>query len=241
MNRSDTIGQLAAAMAKAQASMKPAGMNAVNPFLKNTYADLGAVIEAIRPVLAANGLAFTQLPTTEANTVTLETVIMHASGEWISSTQTVAIDTERGLSQAQITGKAITYLRRYALSAMFGVYADKDDDGNEAPKAERVDAATGEIVSGNGHHPPAAPITDGQRKRLHGLGDILYGPDWDTNRHRLVGVITKGRTQSSADLTEDEATRLIRGMEKKLDSQTVEAGSFPAAEDLHPQSAHQTA
>ena len=104
-----------------------------------------------------------------------------------------------------------------------------------------VNVETGEIVQagGNGNQPPAAPMTEGQRKRLHGLGDTLYGPDWDTNRHRLVGVITKGRSQSSADLTEDEAARLIRGMEKKLDEQVAPAGSFPAAEDLHPQSAHQ--
>lgn len=100
-----------------------------------------------------------------------------------------------------------------------------------------VDIATSEIVSGNGNGVAVAPpMTEGQRKRLHGLGDTLYGPDWDANRHRLVGVITKGRSQSSADLTEDEAARLIRGMEKKLDEQVVQAGSFPAAADLHPQS-----
>lgn len=118
----------------------------------------------------------------------------------------------------------------------------------------QVDGETGEIIdapsvtvietpapTGSGNQPPAPPMTEGQRKHLHGLGDTLYGPDWDANRHRLVGVITKGRSQSSADLTEDEAARLIRGMEKKLNSQTVQAADFPAAEDLHPQSAHQTA
>lgn len=99
-----------------------------------------------------------------------------------------------------------------------------------------VDIATGEIVSGN-DIAPAPPMTESQRKRLHGLGDTLYGPDWDAHRHRLVGVITKNRSQSSADLTEDEAARLIRGMKKKLAGQTVLTGSFPAADDLHPQSA----
>ena len=108
-----------------------------------------------------------------------------------------------------------------------------------------VDLSTGEIITVTptpvveSEPAPPAPMTEGQRKRLHGLGDTLYGPDWDANRHRLVGVITKGRSQSSADLTEDEAARLIRGMEKKLDEQVAPAGSFPAAEDLHPQSAHQ--
>jgi len=132
MNSSESIGQLAAALAAAEGKMLAASMNSVNPFFKSKYADLGSIIEAIRPTLAENGLSFTQLPTTEENTISLETVILHSSGEWISSSMTVEIANEKGVSTIQSVGKTITYLRRYAISAMFGVYADNDDDGNDA-------------------------------------------------------------------------------------------------------------
>ena len=131
MYASESISELATAMAAAQAEMKAAEMNAKNPFLKNSYADLGSIIEAIRPASAKHGISFTQMPSFDGEKVSVDTIIMHASGQWLRSTLTLAIEGEKGLSLAQVMGKAITYLRRYGLSAMFGVYADKDEDGNE--------------------------------------------------------------------------------------------------------------
>ena len=89
--------------------------------------------------------------------------------------------------------------------------------------------------------PVGPPMTEGQRKRLHGLGSTAYGPDWDAKRHDLVRYITKGRSESSTDLTEAEAATLISGIERKLNAPTngKPVADFPAAEDLHPQSAHQ--
>jgi hypothetical protein len=131
MNRSDTITELAVALAKAQGTMKAAEMNAVNPFLHNSYADLGSVIEAARPALTANGLSFVQAPAITEAGITLETLILHASGQWLASSMTLPVDDKKGLSSAQAAGSVITYLRRYALAAMLGIYADKDEDGNE--------------------------------------------------------------------------------------------------------------
>jgi len=132
VNRSDTITELATALAKAQGTMKAAEMNAVNPFLKNHYADLGSIIEAARPAMTANGLSFVQAPAITDAGITLETMILHASGEWLASSMTLPVDDKKGLSSAQASGSVITYLRRYALAAMLGIYADKDDDGNDA-------------------------------------------------------------------------------------------------------------
>lgn len=246
MNRSESIGQLAAALAVAQGKMKAASLNAQNPFFKSRYADLGAIIEAIRPILADNGLCFTQTPFVDSGVVTLETTIMHASGEWFSSAMAVAIADEKGMSFVQAMGKAITYLRRYALASMFGVYADEDDDGNESVTKPAPKKATPESNGQPAQTEPAAavgpPMTEGQRKRLHGLGSTAYGPDWNAKRHDLVKHITKGRSESSADLTEQEAAALIRGIERKLDASTVQVGEqppdFPNASDLHPASAH---
>lgn len=106
--------------------------------------------------------------------------------------------------------------------------------------AIQANAETGEIMPAVVTVAP--PITEGQMRRLHGLGGVAYGPDWDVKRHELVSKITKGRSQSSKDLTAAEAEKLIAGIERKLDALpkvgTAAPDDFPAAADLHPESAH---
>lgn len=129
MYKSDSIAQLADALSKAQAEMKAAEMNSVNPFLKNKYADLGSVIEAARQPLAQHGLSFTQLVGGDGGTVTLDTILLHSSGEYIGQMVSLPSGDDKGRSLAQSAGAVITYLRRYALSAILGIYADEDTDG----------------------------------------------------------------------------------------------------------------
>ena len=131
MNKSDHIDQLAKALSAVQKQVKPVAFNAVNPFLKNKYADLGAVIEACKQALCDNGFAVTQLATNDGG-IGVETVLMHESGQWISSTISLPLGDEKGKSLAQVAGSIITYLRRYALAAIVGLYADEDGDGNAA-------------------------------------------------------------------------------------------------------------
>jgi hypothetical protein len=136
MQQSEHINELAAALAKAQGQMQPAKMEATNPFLKNKYADLGSVIQASRAALSANGLSFTQHPAIEDGRVSITTSLMHASGQWQTSTISLPIGEEKGLSLAQSMGKVVTYLRRYSLSAILGIYADEDTDGNDLRPAK---------------------------------------------------------------------------------------------------------
>jgi hypothetical protein len=70
MNKSESITHLAAALAKAQAEMPVAVLDATNPFLKNKYASLGSVITASRPVLAKHKLSLVQFPVSEIRDVT---------------------------------------------------------------------------------------------------------------------------------------------------------------------------
>jgi len=135
VNKSESIKSLAVALAKAQGEFKAVPMNSTNPFLKNRYADLGAVIEAAKPVMAANGLAVSQLVGGDGATIAVTTMLMHVSGEWIESTVAITTETEKGKSTAQVAGSIITYLRRYGLAAILGLYADEDADGHQpAPK-----------------------------------------------------------------------------------------------------------
>jgi len=104
-----------------------ASKDATNPHFKSKYADLASVWEACRGPLTANGLSVSQLPAVDGMRVTLTTVLMHESGQFISQdlTMTAAANTP------QAVGSALTYARRYALASIVGV-AQADDDGNAA-------------------------------------------------------------------------------------------------------------
>jgi hypothetical protein len=147
MNTSDTINEIAGALAKAQGAMKPAVKDANNPHFKSKYADLGAVIDAVKPALIKNKLFFTQHPQPSPDGVSVETFLHHASGESLSL-GTLFVPANK--KDAQGFGSALTYARRYALMTAFGVPAE-DDDGNAAVKsAPRNGHANG---NGNGNGP----------------------------------------------------------------------------------------
>ena len=128
MNKSETISKLAMALAKAQAKIKGAVKDSENPFFKSKYADLESVWGAIREPFTSNGLSVTQLTNSETTDgVVIETVLMHESGEWISSHLLM----KPVKNDPQGVGSAITYGRRYGLQAIAGV-CPEDDDGNKA-------------------------------------------------------------------------------------------------------------
>ncbi len=128
MNKSDQIGKLAEALSKFQGTQHTIKDNAINPFLKNRYADLEALISGTRANLGANGLSVSQLLSTSG----VETVLLHKSGEFISSVFQIEPTSSKGLNAAQAMGVAITYARRYAYGAILGLSTDKDADGCDA-------------------------------------------------------------------------------------------------------------
>lgn len=130
MDRSESIKELATALNKAQDEMGGADKSAANPFFKSKYADLASVVRAIKQPFADNGLSYSQFPFYEEGCAGVETLLMHKSGEWMSSKLSLPL----GKKDAQGAGSAITYARRYSLQSMAGVPSD-DDDGNLASKA----------------------------------------------------------------------------------------------------------
>ncbi len=132
MNKSESIAALAAALAKAQGAMKGAVKDSANPFFKSKYADLASVVEAIRAAFSANGLSYIQTVEPHPDEVRVETTILHSSGEWISCGY---LSLPVSKADAQGYGSALTYARRYSLSAAVGV-APEDDDGNAASAAK---------------------------------------------------------------------------------------------------------
>ena len=124
---SESINELALALAKAQSQIVGATKDSKNPFFKSSYADLASVMDACRGPLSSNGLSYTQLPGNRGDEVTVTTILMHTSGQWVRSTVGVV----PAKTDAQGLGSVITYLRRYSLSGIAGI-AQIDDDGNAA-------------------------------------------------------------------------------------------------------------
>lgn len=122
--------QIASAFVKAKREFGPALKQSLNPHLKNKYADLGACLEAVDDALLNNGIALFQETFEDASGVTVETVLLHESGESIrfGKLRVPAVKQD-----AQGYGSALTYARRYSLITACGI-APEDDDGNAAAK-----------------------------------------------------------------------------------------------------------
>jgi hypothetical protein len=132
MNKSESIANLATALAMAQMNIKGAIKDSNNPFFKSKYADLSSVVEAIRPAFGQCGLSYIQrVEPSDKDEVRVETILLHASGEWLSCG---VLNLPVSKADAQGYGSALTYARRYSLAAACGV-APEDDDGNAATKA----------------------------------------------------------------------------------------------------------
>lgn len=125
MNKSESITELSKALVKFHSEMGKVSKDAKNPFYKNKYASLSNIIEAVNKPLNDNGLSIVQMPCIEG----LTTMLVHSSGEWISSTSSTPVKDE---SDPQKLGSAITYARRYALGAILSLNIDEDDDGQKA-------------------------------------------------------------------------------------------------------------
>jgi hypothetical protein len=146
MYQSNEINELMSALAKAQGKMTGALKDCANPFYKSKYADINSVWTACRVPLSENGLAVTQTVHEKENgEVYLKTTLGHSSGQWMASIMPIRIKST-GKNELQELGGCLSYLRRYALSALVGVTAaEEDDDGNSAvnykANPQKVEAA----------------------------------------------------------------------------------------------------
>jgi hypothetical protein len=161
MTRSESITNLATALARAQSEMPVAVFDATNPFLKSKYASLGAVIQASRPILAKHKLSLVQFPISWGGNgrngtdgtngaggdarppemVGVESILMHESGEFVSERIVIPLTEEKGKTKVQCAGSTLTYLRRYSWAAILGMYSDEDGDGGSPVQAFATKAA----------------------------------------------------------------------------------------------------
>ena len=130
MNKSESIVEISKAMAKFQAEVKQPFKDANNPFFKSKYVPLENVVESITSIAPKHGISFVQWASNDENgRVGVSTMIMHTSGEYIEF-DPVYMNADKNTAQG--AGALISYLKRYSLSAVFGITSDQDDDGNHA-------------------------------------------------------------------------------------------------------------
>lgn len=129
MERSESIAEISKALNTFRTAVKQPVKSASNPFFKSKYVALEGVVDAIDSALKDTGLSYVQEATSEGNQVSVTTLLLHESGEWIELTPLTLPVTK---NDAQAFGSAETYARRYSLSAAFGITSDLDDDGNAA-------------------------------------------------------------------------------------------------------------
>jgi hypothetical protein len=136
LNHSGSIAALSAALAVVQSELKNPSCDRANSHFKNRYATLQQLTDHTRPVLAKHGLSVMQLLfSDDPKSITVKTMLLHKSGEYIVS----HISSERG-PNIQSAGAVVTYMRRYALSALLGIAGDDDDDAESlvAPTREKA-------------------------------------------------------------------------------------------------------
>jgi len=214
LNTSPTVAEIAGALRSAQIAI-------VNPIKDKTakagaysytYADLGTVIDSLRPILNEFGLCFVQDTLEAEGGVKVSTRILHTSGEWIEfgPLYLPAADT------AQALGSAITYGRRYQLSAAFGVAAE-DDDGASAGKRKR-DVSGGAEAMGKGN---GSPGTSEQS---------VSAPRQTANQVVAVEAPEVGRPRPAGELGADTTSSPAPSTGTAGEGATADAGPSPAGD-----------
>lgn len=174
MNKSESISELAKALAKFNGEISKISKDAANPFFKNHYATLDAIIDEARPILTKNGLSILQLPSGDGENAIIKTLLIHESGEYIESESLVMKPVK---NDPQAIGSCFTYMRRYSLSSFLCLNTGEDDDGNKATHEKGKPQPKNDAPpSWGGNKPPQAPpsggkktITEAQQKRLFAI------------------------------------------------------------------------
>jgi hypothetical protein len=213
---SESIAKLAAALAKAQGELvNPEKSLVATIKVEGTagqsfrYAPLSSGLDIVRKTLGQHEIAVVQTTSTDPNgaTITLTTMLAHASGEWIASDWPVCAVGETATPHRM--GAALTYARRYALFTLVGIAGEDDID------APDLNAPTTTSASGAGK-----PMPTGKGGRLNGIQSQSPPPTFV--RRRNTGDRSSVPTRPLLDSTASAALR---------DQLVVELKSIATAED----------
>ena len=201
MKTSDSIKELSGAFVAAQAELKNAAFDAKNPHFGNRYASLAGMRDGVVAVLSKHGLAVIQGTAFDSGIASVNTRLVHKSGEWIESVYPFAVD------KPQAMGSAYTYARRYSLAAICGIASEEDDDATEGSKTDKKPETKPKAAA----RPEYAKISAGINTIVaSGTLDELF--KWHESHKAEINKFTADwKTQIMSEFTTAKAT-----MEKKV-------------------------
>jgi hypothetical protein len=172
---SETIGAIASALAKAQGELsnpeKSLTATIRSPFPREgdvtfRYASLASGLDIVRKHLGQHEIATIQTTGIDeaSGQIRLTTLLVHASGEWISSDWPVCAASE--IAAPHRMGAALTYARRYALFTLVGIAGEDDLDAPDLEPMPRIatdrpNGSNGGALNGHSH---TAGLSDGRRR-----------------------------------------------------------------------------
>ena len=207
--QSENITDVAKALLNVQRTVQPVTKDAENPFTKSWYASLNSVMDACRDALIENGIWLCQypVPVEQPNTIGLVTKLTHAeSGQWQSSLAVVPLPK----ADPQGMGSAMTYARRYALTAMLGMVTEDDDGerakiGRKTPSRPKLPVNAPEArkaASGGTNVANSSPVTSNRPaaalENLPPLEGITY--QQVTAQDGRPCIIASGNTQAKKEI-----------------------------------------
>ena len=200
MQTSETIGSIAKALATFQGEVQNPKNSADNPYFNSKYAPLSDILNLARPLLAKNGLSISQFTSGKLDEIYIETVLLHESGEWLRSDPLI-LPGEQSIKgggktlSVQGAGSAITYGRRYCLSAILGLSSEDDDDAEGC-------------TSHNNESSKQETITESQAKRMFAIAG---------NPQTVQNLLIAEGYKKSTDVKKTEYDRICKTLEKKGD------------------------
>ena len=206
MQTSGTIGSIAKALATFQGEVQNPKNSANNPYFNSKYAPLSDILNLARPLLAKNGLSVSQFTSGKLDEIIIETVLLHESGEWLRSDPLI-LPGEQSIKgggktlSVQGAGSAITYGRRYCLSAILGLSSEDDDDGNHSSGNNTTTTPPENKVS-------QETITENQAKRMFAIAG---------NPQIVQDLLVAQGYKKSTDVKKTEYDRICKELEKKGD------------------------
>ncbi|WP_270996438.1 ERF family protein, partial [Listeria seeligeri] len=166
------------------------------------------VISAVKKHAPKLGLSYIQIPLTEENKVGVKTILMHASGEFVEF-DPFMLPLDKNTAQG--AGSALTYARRYTLSAAFGIASDEDDDGNSASgntKPSNKNQAKQQTQNNN-------LASDAQRKAIFAKAKVVGEPFG----HDAKYVLESYKVTDTKSMSKGEASALIKKLEAEIEAQ----------------------
>jgi len=221
MKSSEQINELAKALSAFQGEVENASKSASNPFFKSKYADLAEVLNTVRPLMSKHGLALAQFPSYEGNSeqgiVSVETVLMHSSGQWMSCVTSSPV---KGKVDSQVIGSATTYCRRYPAASILGI-AQEDDDGNASSGKGTTGATTDKPKDHESEKPKAIVWADTETQEWNTLLEKIGNSLRVQNKLDELEDFTTKVTNAKANYPANLVLPQLRTREKEFAAQTT--------------------